>query len=319
MPRPLNAHQMYLIEEFAEEYKERKMSRRDLLRRALLITGSIPVTASVLAALGCGGDDTGDKATPTGAAAANTLVPATVVPSPVPPTVAVGAVGDISFKGPASDIKGYLALPEGAATKKSPAVLIIHENRGLTDHFRDVARRYAKEGFVAFAIDLISRKGGTSATDAAANSGGLGSTNPDDLTADMQAAVTYLKAHATVQSTAIGVTGFCFGGGYAFELGISSKDIKAAVPYYGTVRRFEELGATQAAFLVMYGGTDARVTGQAEQVRARLTAAGKPFEIKIWDGAGHAFFNDTGANYNATVAQGAWTQTLAWFKKYLVA
>ena len=296
------------------------MSRRGLLRRALLITGSIPLTASVLTALGCGGDDAGDKATPTSATAANTLVPATVVPSPVPPTVAVGTVGDIKFKGPASDILGYLALPEGAATgKKSPAVLIIHENRGLTDHFRDVARRYAKEGFVAFAIDLVSRKGGTSATDAAANTGALGSANPDDLIADMQAALTFLKAHAAVTPTAIGVTGFCFGGGYAFELGISSKDIKAAVPYYGTVRRFDELGATQAAFLVMYGGTDARVTGQAEQVRARLTAAGKPFEIKIWDGAGHAFFNDTGANYNAATATGAWTQTLAWLKKYLVA
>ena len=250
-------------------------------------------------------------------------MPATVVPSPVPATPAVGAVGavgDISFKGPASDIKGYLALPEAAtAGRKSPAVLIIHENRGLTDHFRDVARRYAKEGFVAFAIDLVSRKGGTSATDAAANTGALGSANPDDLIADMQSAVTFLKAHTAVQSTAIGVTGFCFGGGYAFELGISSKDIKAAVPYYGTVRRFDELGATQAAFLVMYGGTDARVTGQAEQVRARLTAAGKPFEIKVWDGAGHAFFNDTGANYNAATATGAWTQTLAWLKKYLVA
>ena len=120
---------------------------------------------------------------------------------------------------------------------------------------------------MAFAIDLVSRKGGTG-TDNAVNSGALGGAVPEDLIADIQAGINYLKALPSVTPTAIGVTGFCFGGGYAFEAAISSKDLKAVVPYYGTVRRMPELGTTAAAVLVMYGGNDARVTRPSKSAPA---------------------------------------------------
>ena len=102
-------------------------------------------------------------------------------------------------------------------------------------------------------------------------------------------------------------------------MAISAKDVKAAIPYYGTVRRMDELGTTNAAILAVYGATDARVTAQAPTAEEKLKAAGKTYQVKIYPGAGHAFFNDTNANsYNAAAALEAWNDSLAWFKKYLV-
>src|SRR5688500_18146546 len=173
------------------------MSLRDMLRRVLLITGSIPLTATTLLALGCGTNDgdeggvpgAGTSAPATAAAkgttAATPSTPATPGVSLTDPTI---TAADVAFPGPASEIKGYFARPSAPGTY--PGVLIIHENRGLNDHTRDVARRYAKEGIAGLAIDLVSRGGGTGA-DAAANTGFLGRANPDDLVADLLAALEY--------------------------------------------------------------------------------------------------------------------------------
>ncbi len=208
-----------------------------------------------------------------------------------------------------------MARPSG--TGAYPGILIIHENRGLNDHTKDIARRYAKEGFVGLAIDLVSRNGGTVA-DIALNTGALGRSNPDDLVTDLIAALAYLKAQPSTQGKALGVTGFCFGGGYTFEVVANSKDVKAGVPYYGSATRpLEKLATTQAAVLVMYGGTDARITGQSADVDAKLKASGKPYEIKVYPEAGHAFFNETGQAYNAAAAADAWKLTLAWFRRHL--
>lgn len=325
----MNEYQRYLLEEFVDEYHERQMSRRGLLRRAVLIMGSVPAAAAALTVLGCGSGDDDDAATPaptqappqTAAASASAATTAAASASAAPSaasTTAAGAAnaGEISFKGSGSDLLGYLARPEKAGTY--PGVLIIHENRGLLDHFRHVARRYAAEGFVALAVDLVSRGGGTKA-DAAANTGSLGSAKPDDLVADMVAYVSYLKAAEGVKAGGVGVTGFCFGGGYTFEAAIASPDVKAAVPYYGICRLIDDLPKTQAAVLAMYGGNDNRVTSQSEKVKEQLAKTGKPFDVKVWPGANHAFFNDTGANYNAEAAKAAWTETLAWFRNYLPA
>jgi carboxymethylenebutenolidase len=321
----MNAYQRYLIEEFVDEYHDRQMSRRDLIRRAVLIMGSVPAAASALTILGCGSGDDDDAATPapdtqptqaapavSPAIAATALASATTAANP-----AAGAnAREITFQGPASDLLGYIARPAQAGTY--PGVVVIHENRGLLDHFRDVARRYAAEGFVALAVDLVSRAGGTKA-DAAANTGALGSAKPEDLVADMVAYVDYLKTAEGVKAGGVGVTGFCFGGGYTFEAAIASADVKAAVPYYGICRLIDDLPKTQAAVLAMYGANDNRVTSQAEQVKAQLAKTGKPFDVKVWPSANHAFFNDTGANYNAEAARGAWADTLAWFKQHLPA
>ncbi len=314
--KELYHHQAYVIEEYAEAYQEHRLGRRDLLRRALMITGSVPLTASVLLALGCGDsdDDSEPVATATTAAAVAPTSAAGTQAGTSPTDPALEAA-DITWQGPASEMKGYLARPK--ASGSYPAVLVIHENRGLLDHFKDVARRYAKEGFVALAVDLVSRVGGTS-DDTTKNMTALRA-SPEELLADLNSGVAYLKQQSFVKANAIGVSGFCFGGGQAFELAINNKDIKAAVPYYGTVSAtsLEKFANSNAAFLVMYGGTDARVNAQIPDVTARLQTAGKTAEIKVFDGAGHAFFNDTGGSYNEAAAKEAWPLTLAWFRKYL--
>ena len=311
-------HQEYLVEEFAEDYLARRLGRRDLLRRVLLITGSIPLTAGALVALGCGGNS---EPEPDPEATATLVPPQATVPSTtggVGPGVSQTdpdiVLADVRFAGAASEILAYLARPKAAGTY--PGVAVIHENRGLVGHIKDVARRYAKEGFVALAVDLVSRGGGSTA-DLAANTGFLGRAAPEDLVADLEAGLAYLKAQPFVLASALGVTGFCFGGSYTWELAIASSEIKAAVPYYGTVRLVDELAKTEAAILAVYGGSDARVTGQRSEVEQSLQAAAKTFEIKVYDGAGHAFFNDTGGRYDAEAAADAWQSTLAWFRRYL--
>jgi carboxymethylenebutenolidase len=289
----------------------------------LIITGSIPTTASVLLALGCGGgdDDKGAKATsaPGSPAATATAASPSAATSSTPAASATPGVDakEVRFKGPASEIIAYLAIPAKAGAK-FPAVVVIHENRGLNDHIRDIARRYAAQGFAALAVDLVSRNGGTKADDNQ-NSGLLGAANPDDLVADLLASVEYLKAQPFVVPGSLGVTGFCFGGGYAWELALASPDIKAAVPYYGTIRKLDDIAKTKAAVLAIYGADDTRVTATSEPARAKLTEYGKTFQIKVYAGANHAFFNDTGPRYNEAAAKDAWQLTLEWFRKYLPA
>ncbi|MEZ4553841.1 MAG: dienelactone hydrolase family protein [Dehalococcoidia bacterium] len=325
----LNIHQRYLIEEFAEEYQERRIERRELLKRVLLVTGSITTTATALLALGCGSDTepagaTGTATapvtggTPTATTAAGGATPSATPAAgtgPQPPASDPSVTGaDVRFPGPASDLLGYLARPTAEGTY--PAVLVIHENRGLTEHFKDVSRRYAKEGFIALAIDLVSRDGGSKA-ETNQNTGFLGRSAPADLTADLRAGLAYLAAQPFVRAGALGVTGFCFGGGYTWETAIASPEVKAAVPYYGTAP-LDRIGTIRAAVLAIYGESDTRITSQAAEVERILIDAGATVEVKIYPGAGHAFFNDTGANYNAAAASDAWPRTLAWFRQYLV-
>lgn len=321
----LGHHQMYLIEEFAEDYLNKHLARRDLVKRVLLITGSVPLTGSLLFSLGCsgGGDDTKPAATQPAAAAPTTAPVPTAVPTPVGPNVpendpAISATA-VTFPGPASEIKAYLARPKDKTGV--PGVVVIHENRGLVDHTKDIARRYAKEGFAALAVDLLSRSGGTG-TDANANSGnlGAGANPPSNYASDLVAGVNYLKAQSFVKATALGVTGFCFGGSFCWETAVASPDIKAAVPYYGSVSPalLENLPKTNAAIFIVYAGNDTRITSQEADVVAKLKGAGKTVEAKVYPNVGHAFFNDTGTAYNKEAADTAWKDTLAWFRKYLV-
>jgi carboxymethylenebutenolidase len=315
----LDHHQRYLLEEFAEDYIEHRLGRRELLRRALILTGSIPAAATMLLALGCGDSDESD-APPTATTPPLATTEAGVGPG-VPATDPAVVAQDASFPGPASQIKGYLAHP--AASGRFPGVLVIPENQGLTEHFKDLARRFAKEGFVALSFDPISRQGGTT-SDMAAITAAYRAITTDDLIADMKASVDYLKGQSFVRPTALAVTGFCFGGTQAWEITLAHPDIKAVAPYYGTVRneQLEPLGRTQAAVLAIYGALDTRITAQRDAVEERLRAAGKPYEIKVYDGAGHAFFNEERANtgnfgYHQPSAADSWTATLAWFRRHL--
>jgi carboxymethylenebutenolidase len=286
----------------------------------LIITGSVPLTASVLTALGCGSDDDDDvEAEPTTPgtepAGASATTPATTAgtPSETPRDSTAVTEEDIEFEGPASTLFGRLAMPSVAT---APGILVIHENRGLNDHIREVAARYAAEGFVALAVDLVSRAGGSTG-DTTANMGFLSSLDGGAVREDLAAYALHLQGLEGVQAGGIGVVGFCLGGGYTWEAAVGVPEVLAAVPYYGPCAVIDELAESQAAILAIYGETDSRVTSQAEEVRAALEARGLPYEVQIYPGAGHAFFNDTGQNYNAEAAADAFARTVAWFDEYL--
>jgi carboxymethylenebutenolidase len=309
----LNYYQQYVLEEFAEAYHARRMSRRLLLRRALIVTGSVPLTASVLLALGCGSGGDDEEAVATAEPPSPT--PSAGVGPGVPENDPAIQAGEVRYPGPAVEIAGYMARPRAAGMH--PGIIVIHENQGLLPHFKDVTRRFAKEGFAALAVDLASRIGYTKENPN--ENSALTRTPPEDHVADMMASLTYLKAQPNVRASALGVTGYCFGGGMTFELAIASPEIKAAVPYYGTVRLMDQLANTRAAILGVYGQDDARVTAQSTEVEQRLRAAGKTVEIKVYLGAGHAFFNEDKPAYNEAAAKDAWNQTLAWFRRHLTA
>ena len=322
--------QRYLVNEFAEAYRDRLIDRRTLLKRVLLVTGSIPVAASALIALGCagGGDDTSGAGTPAASPAATSSTSpaggaASSASAPPPSATATSGitvdpaitVGDGRFPNGALQVLGYIARPRSGGP--FPALIVIHENRGLTEHIKDVARRYAKEGFVALAVDLVSRDGGSKAA-LDQNTAFLSRANRAELTTDLQAGLNYLKEQRDVKTGALGVTGFCVGGTYTWEIAIASPDVRAAAPYYGPVSGgVERVGATRAAVLAVYGAADASVTAQAPQVETQLKATGRPYEVKIYPGAAHAFFNDTRARYHPESARDAWTQTTAWFRGQL--
>ena len=316
----LQHHQRYVIEEFAEAYQERRLNRRDLLRRVLLVTGSVPATASVLFALGCGDSaDDGEPAVSSEPTAAPVQTTAAGIGPGVPENDPAIEGGMVRFPGPASEMLGYVARPK--APGSYPGVVIYHENQGLQDHFKDVARRFAKEGFAALAPDLVSRLGGTTPDDPGRAMTAL-RLDINELRADMLASVGYLKSQTFVRANALAAMGFCAGGGYTWETAVASPDIRAAAPFYGSVSAplMERLGETRAAILAVYGETDTRITGQSGEVADRLRAARKTVEVKIYPGAPHAFFNDTRPNvYNEQAAKDAWRDTLAWFRRHLTA
>jgi len=352
----LNQMQRYLGEEMIEEYQEGHMSRREMLRRLLGICGSSAAVAALLAA--CGASSATQPA-PTAAASPPTPIPPTAAPeataapataaaaptqaaaaptqAAAAPTAAATAAAqpgaatsplsvaaddpdvkgeEVTFPG-ATTINGYLARP--AAEGTYPGVVVIHENRGLTDHIRDVARRLAKAGYVALAPDLASRAGGTSAVGTNIQ-GFFANAKPEDLVSDLNAAVDFLGQQSGVQPDKFGVVGFCFGGGYTLRLAAANPKIAAAVSYYGPVPNpASQIATTNAAILGQYGANDARVNGTVPALEQAMKDSGKTFEKRVYDGAGHAFNNDTGQNYNQEAAVAAWKETLSWFDKYLKA
>jgi carboxymethylenebutenolidase len=346
----MNDIQRYFVEEFVEEYREGHMSRRDMIRRVLLITGGVGSAATTLLAMGCGTDSSSSGASnsgtvaPPAVTAARVETPAVTAAAAVPTATSAPATGArgaatmppaansadplvqeddpairaerVQFPGPAGPVFGYLARP--ATATAVPGIILVHENQGLQEPNMDIARRYAKEGFAALAVDLVSRAGGTEKflSDPAQISAALGRTPQPDLVADLAAGIDYLKTVDGVRNQGFGVTGFCFGGGMTFALATASPEIRAAVPYYGNAR-VEELPKSQAAFLIFYGETDTRITSQAQAVERALRDAGRPVEVRIEPGAGHAFFRNGGQSYNAAAARDAWPRTLDWFARYL--
>jgi carboxymethylenebutenolidase len=233
-------------------------------------------------------------------------------PVTVPPTDPAIEAAAVTYPGQAGQLMGYLAAPR--ATTKVPGIIVIHENRGLNEHIRDVARRYAKSGFVALAIDLLSRQGGTDKVDPAQVPNLLSTADRAATVADMVSAVSFLKTQAKFAGPKAGVVGYCFGGGMTWLLAVSSTDIGAANPYYGPppdpISLVQNLAGPVLAF---YGETDARINASIPSIEAAMTQYGKTFEKVIYPGAGHAFNNDTGTAYNEAAAKDAYAKSTAFF------
>jgi carboxymethylenebutenolidase len=226
--------------------------------------------------------------------------------------------GAISVPGNRTTIPAYQARPKDAPGG-TPLVLICHENRGLTEHIRDVARRYAKAGYVACAVDLLSQEGGTDAIkDPAQVPALLSGADASRHVGNFQAAVDYYKTQTSVAADRIGMTGFCFGGGITWRAVTAIPDIKAAAPYYGPPPPLDQVPNIKAAVLGVYSDDPGDFANtDRDKLVAALEAAKVTHEIKVYPGTHHAFHNDTGQRYNQEQALAAWKDTQDWFSRYL--
>jgi carboxymethylenebutenolidase len=252
-----------------------------------------------------------------GTAAASALLPLLKNDYALAQTVAEGdprVASQTVIVDEARRLTGYLARP--AAGGRAPAVLVIHENRGLNPHIRDIARRFAAEGFLALALDYLGPLGGTPADEDRAREM-IGTLRPDDVLASSRAAIRWLEARPDGNGRA-GAVGFCWGGGAVNELAVSDPELDAGVAYYGRQAAAERVPAIRAALLLHYGGLDERINAGIPAYEAALKAAGKTYELHVYEGAHHAFNNDTGpARYSKEAADLAWSRTLAFLRRHL--
>ncbi|MCP9471585.1 MAG: dienelactone hydrolase family protein [Nitrospira sp.] len=215
-------------------------------------------------------------------------------------------------------VKAFVAAP--TAKERRPAIIVIQEWWGLTDHIKDIARRYAAEGYVAIAPDLYSRLGHALTTDPGEAGKLMNSLKQEDGLKDLNATVTYLKSVPEVDGARIGVTGFCMGGSYALMLPCVNPDVKAAAPFYGQVPNPDTpLQNLSAPVLYFYGEDDGWITkADVQRLAAALKKYNKSGEIKTYPGAPHAFFRDNDPSvYRPEAAKDAWARTKAFFKRHL--
>ena len=213
-----------------------------------------------------------------------------------------------------SGLKGYLVTPKSAGPHGS--VVVIHENRGLNPHIKDVARRVGVEGFTALAVDCLSPLGGTpDDSDKAASL--FGSLKPEDALADTRAAFAALKARSGGTGK-VGAVGFCWGGGQVNNLAVVEPELAAGVAYYGRQPSADKVPTIKAALLLHYAGLDEGIDAGIPAYEAALKQAGKTYEIFVYPNVNHGFNNDTSeARYNKEAADLAWSRTIGFFKKYL--
>jgi carboxymethylenebutenolidase len=274
-----------------DEYIHESLDRREFLKRLAILVG--------------------------GTAAAHALLPllelnyaqAQVVPKDDPRL----KTGYINYPGATGEVRAHVARPKGDA--KLPGVVVVHENRGLNPHIEDVARRVALEGFLALAPDALSPVGGTPKDSDKARSL-IGQLDGQSTVNNYIAAVKYLQYHP--ESTGkIGIVGFCWGGGVANQVAVKTPDLIAAVPFYGRQPAPEDVPKIKASMLLHYAGLDERINAGIEAFEAALKKASVEYKMFMYEGAGHAFFNDTGSRYHKEAALLAWERTIAFLKEKL--
>jgi carboxymethylenebutenolidase len=294
--------QRYLAEEIAVDHADGLVSRREALRRLGLLGLGAAAATSLLAAFAREA-----AAADTGAAARRSSTAVETAAAQVP-------TRPITFRGPGvRRLMGAWA----PARRARGGVLVIHENRGLNDHIRSVAGRFAASGYSALAIDLLSEEGGTASfADEFEAMAALGAAPPARLVGDLRAGVSELRRRLPGRKLA--ATGFCFGGGMVWLL-LASREARlaAAVPFYGPFPEGGDLSGAKAAVLGIYAGLDARVNASRATARAALRSAGLTHRIVTYPRADHAFFNSTGSRFDPVAAANAYRRVLGWFEEHV--
>jgi carboxymethylenebutenolidase len=290
------------VHELVHLYVDGAFDRRELLARVTKLFGS---GAAAAAALG----SYAEVMAQTPAAC-----PANVrVPLDAPDIVAQ----DVEYTGEGTRMFAHFAYPRGVE-EKIPGVIVIHENRGLVEHIKDVCRRVARAGFAAIAPDLLSRQGGVQQfPEPTQQTAAYGRTTAEERRIDLISALDYLKFTPFVHHDRIGAVGFCAGGANTWDLAVNLPELRAAVPFYGAPPAVELVSRVEMPVLMIYAERDRNLTARIAPVMTEMLARQKVFGVRVYEGVGHAFHNDTGANYNAEAACAAWAETIAYFNKWL--
>jgi carboxymethylenebutenolidase len=273
-----------------DEYTHRPLSREKFLKSLISLTGSV--------------------------AAANTILPLLEGNYKAAETIAENELYTerVEYPSPFGTMKAYLAKPKKGP--KFPAVIVIHENRGLNAHIEDVARRAAAAGYLALAPDGLSTLGGTPADEDEARQL-FSKLNAEENTARFGAAVNYLNKRDDCTGK-VGTVGFCWGGAMANQLAVTVPELNAAVAFYGRQPAAVQVSAIKAAVQLHYAELDERVNAGIADYETALKANHIRYELYLYKGTQHAFHNDTSsARYNKEAATLAWSRTLAFFEKYL--
>jgi carboxymethylenebutenolidase len=284
------------IKELIQEYQQGQITRRAFMRRAAAITGSLAAAHTLI----------------------NELMQSSGHAAQVDPRDSNIVWHNVAYDGKAGPVSGYLVRP--AAAGKYPGIIVIHANQGIGDHFRDVARRLAKEGYIALVPDYLSRQGGT----AKVNPQGRGLENiralmPWQLVAeDTDAGYAYLRTLSDVRGDRMGLVGFCWGGEMTFSSATQVRRLRAAVVFYGrSPGPLELVKNIQAPILAHYGENDPGVNKGIPDTVEAMKKYEKSYTYKIYPGAGHGFHSDGGSRYHPEAAREAWARTLEFFKKNL--
>lgn len=337
----MNTFQRYLAEEFAEDFHDGRLSRREALKLIASVTGSLILADSILVACAPASEIASTvvpaaTTLPTNMPGETPLATSTAEPTPAQTEVSTQATppsqpapsygtvspddpsvvaGDVQFPGDAATLLGYSARP--AEGGPFPVVLVCHENRGLTEHIKDVTRRLAKAGYTAIAVDLLSHLGGTESVGSENVPGALGNISPDQFVQDFLSGWRHLQSQSFAQADRLGMVGFCFGGGVTWLVATQVPELQAAVPFYGPHPPVDQVPNINAAVLAIYAGRDQRINQGIPAIEDAMRQHDKIYEKVIYPDTDHAFHNDTGSRYNPAAAQDAWNRTLAWFDLYL--
>jgi carboxymethylenebutenolidase len=276
------------------EYIHTALSRQDFLSRLTRIAGSAAAVTAILPLIECNYARAGQ----------------------VPEKGDRLETGYITYDGKTGKVKAYSARPKGAG--KLPAVVVIHENRGLNAHIEDVARRAALAGYFAIAPDGLSSVGGAPVDQEAARDL-FAKTPPADISGDVTAAVPFLAKHPN-STGKVGSVGFCYGGGQALRCAVDVEGLTAAAGFYGRALSADDVKKVKVPVMMHYANDDAGINAGINDFRTALEANMVAHSLHMYPGTGHGFHNDTStARYNPAAASLAWTRTIAFWDNYLKA